>query len=1058
MVTQTFRSRPCLLGAALASLLGLFACAQVTTVSQGASPSQLATTFRCTVSEADLQQITPFAQRLDDTLANLREINERSEEKTKQLGLENPDVAEPLLEKARLLRSIGRREEARESLERALAIQRLELGDLNPRVATTRQILGNVFRDMGEAKLAMHMLFEAFTIYERTSQGQSAVAGNVLADLAWAHRGAGYTLSSQRLANRAWTILSGALPADDAGLVTILNLRGSLASGFRKFDDAVLLHGRALAIASANGERAYRGKVNALAGLAQALTGQGRHAQAIECQASALAMQRHAWGARAPEVTGSLVGMANASLAAGDLGTAKRRAEEALAIVDTPDPSGSRSSMWALRSLGKLYLALNDRITARRLYTRALHIREREIWFDRGVVAMLWLDLASTMNEPDELDEALSLNHRALTHFRSRVPDTWWIGVALNNLGAILSRQGRLVEARSRYEDALRHFQRALGPMDIEVAQTLTHLGSVVQELDGADKAVGYLHDALTIVAARGFVPQESWPTMHQYSKVLRNLHERAGAIYFAKQAVNAIQAMRGGAVDLDKSLQESFLADKAVAYRDLADLLIEEGRLPEALDALRLLKQEEYLDFTQRAAKKEIEESRLALTESERRVEDALQDGSSAAVQAALELDQLSRKARDDTPLSEGELARRKVLQDQLLVERHRFQKFLVELPKTLRMPIRELRAVSEGQLEGMRQMLRKRPGTAIVHYVMGPERLSIILTLPGVNLPFQTPVSDLALRTRIVAFREVLSSRNDPSAAAQGLFDVLVRPIEKALAEAGIDTLLLSLDGALRYLPFAALHDGQGYLVQRFSIGLLTESTKVQLGAATLASPLRVGGLGMTKGSKKFNMKPLPGVKSELYRIVSEGARQGLIPGVTFIDDAFTEARLQELVDRQYPILHIASHFQSQPGNEKDSFLLLGNEGTLTLEQIRRMDLSLDRVDLLTLSACETAVSEGRNAYGAELEGLGMMLLNQGARNVLATLWQVADQSTSELMFEFYRRQSESPHLPKTKVLRAAQLTLLGGGTASSGSGRARDFAHPFFWAPFVLMGSGQ
>jgi CHAT domain-containing protein len=275
--------------------------------------------------------------------------------------------------------------------------------------------------------------------------------------------------------------------------------------------------------------------------------------------------------------------------------------------------------------------------------------------------------------------------------------------------------------------------------------------------------------------------------------------------------------------------------------------------------------------------------------------------------------------------------------------------------------------------------------------------------------------------------------------------------------LSAAGIDTLLLSLDGALRYIPFAALHDGNGYLIERFAIGLLTEGSKVQLAAAAPGSALRVGGLGMTKGSTKFNMRPLPAAKNELYRIVSEGSRKGLIPGVTFIDDAFTETRLQELVDRQYSILHVASHFRSQAGNERDSFLLLGNERTLTLEQIRRMDLSLDSVDLMTLSACETAISEGRNANGAEIEGLGVILLNQGARNVLATLWQVADEGTAELMVDFYRRRTESPELPKTGVLRAAQLALMQGTASASRRERGPDYSHPYFWGPFVLMGAG-
>jgi hypothetical protein len=140
-----------------------------------------------------------------------------------------------------------------------------------------------------------------------------------------------------------------------------------------------------------------------------------------------------------------------------------------------------------------------------------------------------------------------------------------------------------------------------VGPADIQRARTLTLLGDVSRRLDGADKAVFHLRDALAIVSSRGFAPLESWRTLHEYSRALRDLEERGGAIYFAKQAVNAIQASRSGTVELDRALQQSFLIDKAVVYRDLADLLVDEGRLGEALEVLRLLKEEEHFDFTQR-------------------------------------------------------------------------------------------------------------------------------------------------------------------------------------------------------------------------------------------------------------------------------------------------------------------------------------------------------------------------------------------------------------------------------------------------------------------------
>jgi len=178
---------------------------------------------------------------------------------------------------------------------------------------------------------------------------------------------------------------------------------------------------------------------------------------------------------------------------------------------------------------------------------------------------------------------------------------------------------------------------------------------------------------------------------------------------------------------------------------------------------------------------------------------------------------------------------------------------------------------------------------------------------------------------------------------------------------------------------------------------------------------------------------------------------------------------------------VLHIASHFRFVPGSDA-SFLLLGDGSHLTLRDIRARGLRFNHVDLLTLSACETAVGGGHGENGLEVEGLGVLAQKQGARAVLATLWPVADASTGQLMQQFYRlRQKDST--TKAEALRQAQLMLLHGASSTrsmaSGAGAttgergviratagvaaptfttdpAQPYAHPYYWAPFILMGN--
>jgi CHAT domain-containing protein len=118
---------------------------------------------------------------------------------------------------------------------------------------------------------------------------------------------------------------------------------------------------------------------------------------------------------------------------------------------------------------------------------------------------------------------------------------------------------------------------------------------------------------------------------------------------------------------------------------------------------------------------------------------------------------------------------------------------------------------------------------------------------------------------------------------------------------------------------------------------------------------------------------------------------------------------------------------------------------------------------VQLLTLSACNTGLGDG-----TEVEGFGTLAQRQGAKAVIASLWPVADSSTSQLMQEFYRIRQSDSKLTKIEALQRAQLRLLGGEIKPRGAAeergvrlprdqvRSRDYRHPYYWAPFFLMGN--
>lgn len=305
----------------------------------------------------------------------------------------------------------------------------------------------------------------------------------------------------------------------------------------------------------------------------------------------------------------------------------------------------------------------------------------------------------------------------------------------------------------------------------------------------------------------------------------------------------------------------------------------------------------------------------------------------------------------------------------------------------------------------------------------------------------------------------RTVTDIRNNTAylAPAQKLYGWLITPLEKDLQAQKINNLVFIMDAGLRSIPIAALHDGKGFIIERYSVGLmpslsLTDTRYVSIKNASV----------LAMGAAEFvDQKPLPAVPIELSFISEKfGATK------SFLNSSFTLESLKAArISQPYNIIHLATHAEFQPGKPENSYIQLWNT-KLSLDKLRQLKLSDPAVELLVLSAC-------RSALGDESVELGFtgLAVQAGVKSALGSLWYVSDEGTLALMTTFYEQLKTAPI--KAEALRLAQLAMLKGEVRLQGgrliTGRDsvalppellklgnKDLRHPFYWSAFTMIGN--
>ena len=337
----------------------------------------------------------------------------------------------------------------------------------------------------------------------------------------------------------------------------------------------------------------------------------------------------------------------------------------------------------------------------------------------------------------------------------------------------------------------------------------------------------------------------------------------------------------------------------------------------------------------------------------------------------------------------------------------------------------------------------------TALLYVVPTANHLELVLLTPDGALTHQRSiVSREILLETAKSFRRAVSDVSTQSTnylhKAQVLYQWMIAPVTSSLRAQNIDTLLFCLGGGLRSLPLAALSNGQQFLVQQYNLSIIPAFNLMDRHIAHLRNK-RV----LAMGASQFKqLSALPSVPIELSKVINQPQK-----GEAWLNRDFTVKQLKaRRTVYPFSIIHLATHARFLSSSVQQSFIQFWDK-PLKLNQLQDLELQSPAVDLLVLSACQTALGD----LQAEM-GFAGLAVKSGSRAALGSLWAVSDVGTLAFMVEFYRQLQIASI--KSEALRHVQISMLNGNLhlPSTNSSTAPDInlSHPYYWSAFTLIGN--
>lgn len=624
------------------------------------------------------------------------------------------------------------------------------------------------------------------------------------------------------------------------------------------------------------------------------------------------------------------------------------------------------------------------------------------------------LNQLSLLIEEQRLPEARSLSAQIQSQLDNLPPSRTTVYARINLAQSVSKLSPSEVDTAAKLLAKAIEQAKSLGDQRA-TAYALGNLGDLYEKTGQWSEAKNLTEEALVLaqtINAADIAYRWQW----QLGRLLKAQGNRKEAIAAYDSAVKTLKDLRSDLVSINPNVQFSFRESVEPVYREFVELLLQSDANPDNLaqarDVIESLQLAELANFFR---------------------EDCLTAN-------PIKIDQIDQKAAVIYPI---------VLKDRLEV--------VLSLPNA---PLRHYATpLPKEQVENTFNELRQAIASSSVNPI---SRGEVEGTQPEPNSPPETESTGTEPNQRglgAVAREECrstlgpvpLSCQTSPTSQdylplAQQVYQWLIRPVEQDLAKSELKTLVFVLDGPLLNLPMAVLHDGKEFLIEKYAIaytpGLnLLDSKPLARGKlsalkAGLSEPREIT---LSSSTTPIFFSALPFVKQELEIL------QSSVAGQLLLNQEFTTATIQKEINSiPFPVVHLATHGQFS-SNEKDTFILTWDD-RLNVNQLNtllrsREEIGRNPIELLVLSACQTAAGDRRAALG-----LAGVAVRAGARSTLATLWLVSDEGTAELMTRFYQELTD-PTISKAEALRRAQVALLK---------NSRYQQKPEIWAPYVLVGN--